>query len=70
MAIRISMAFEHPFSMDLLVRTPQQIERGLKYDDWFLREIMEKGMILYETNDRDRGMQEAGERATASSRRG
>src|SRR5436190_12241772 len=42
MAIRISLAFEHPFSLDLLVRTPRQIERGLKDEDWFLREICEK----------------------------
>src|ERR1035438_761427 len=41
MAIRISLAFEHPFSLDLLVRTPGQIERGVRDDDWFLREIVE-----------------------------
>src|SRR5438876_565182 len=28
MAIRISLAFERQFSFDLIVRTPQQIERG------------------------------------------
>ena len=33
---------------DLIVRTPKQIERGLKDDDWFLREIIEKGKVLYE----------------------
>src|SRR5438046_9672260 len=43
MAIRISLAFERPFSFDLLVRTPQQMARGLKDNDWFLREIAEKG---------------------------
>src|SRR6266481_8465065 len=47
-SIRISLAFEEPFSLDLIVRTPWQIERGLKDDNWFLREVMEKGMILYE----------------------
>ena len=45
-AIRICRAFDRPFSLDLLVRTPKQIERGLKDSDWFLREIIEKGKVL------------------------
>lgn len=49
MAIRISLAFEHPFSMDLIVRTPEQMECGVRDNDWFLREIVEKGKVLYET---------------------
>jgi predicted nucleotidyltransferase len=47
-SIRISMAFERPFSLDLIVRTPKQIAIGLKDDDWFVRDIMEKGKVLYE----------------------
>src|SRR5438445_5193842 len=43
MSIRITLAFEREFSLDLIVRTPAQMERGLKDDDWFLREIWEKG---------------------------
>jgi predicted nucleotidyltransferase len=54
-AIRITLAFERPFSFDLIVRTPWQIERGLKDDDWFLREITEKGKVLYEAPDREVG---------------
>src|SRR5271168_3143489 len=34
-SIRITLAFEEPFSLDLIVRTPWQIERGLKDDNWF-----------------------------------
>src|SRR3954465_6675840 len=34
-AIRICGAFDRMFALDLIVRTPQQIERGLKEDDWF-----------------------------------
>src|SRR5205807_2302579 len=41
-AIRILLAFERQFSLDRIVRTPKQIERGLKEDDWFLREIIER----------------------------
>ena len=54
-SIRISLAFEEPFSLDLIVRTPWQIERGLKDDNWFLREIVEKGKVLYEARDRQVG---------------
>jgi predicted nucleotidyltransferase len=56
-SIRICMAFERPFSLDLMVRTPKQIARGLKDDDWFLREIVEKGKVIYEAPDCDVGPQ-------------
>src|SRR5436309_1148706 len=55
MAIRISLAFERPFSFDLIVRTPKQMELALKDNDWFLREIMEKGKTLYEAKNSDVG---------------
>jgi uncharacterized protein len=60
MAIRISLAFERPFSFDLIVRTPGQMKRGLQDNDWFLREIMEKGKALYETKNGDVGAQSRG----------
>src|SRR2546430_12216484 len=56
-SIRIKTAFARPFSLDLIVRTPWQIERGLKDDNWFLREIIEKGKVLYEARDRQVGSQ-------------
>src|SRR5262245_29464969 len=45
-AIRICLALEHPFSLDLIVRTPKQVERSLRDNDWFLREVIEKGKVL------------------------
>ncbi|HEV8059835.1 MAG TPA: nucleotidyltransferase domain-containing protein [Gemmataceae bacterium] len=56
-SIRIKVAFERLFSLDLIVRTPWQIERGLRDDNWFLREIMEKGKVLYEARDFQVGSQ-------------
>jgi uncharacterized protein len=49
-AVRIDLAFERPFSLDVHVRTPFQMKQGLKEGDcdWFLREIMDKGRVLYE----------------------
>lgn len=37
-----------PFPVDILVKTPQEIAFALQQGDFFLREIMEKGKILYE----------------------
>ena len=35
------------FSMDLLVRSPEEIAYRISHNDWFLREITEKGEVLY-----------------------
>ena len=37
------------FSMDLLVRSPKEIAYRVSHNDWFLREILEKGDVLYES---------------------
>jgi predicted nucleotidyltransferase len=39
------------FPIDLIVRSPQQVQDRLAMDDWFIREIFEKGQTLYETHD-------------------
>lgn len=39
-----------PFPVDILVRTPKEIERDLKAGDFFLREILTRGKVLYERN--------------------
>jgi predicted nucleotidyltransferase len=35
------------FPVDLLVRTPKQVEQRLAWNDWFMREIVEKGTVVY-----------------------
>ncbi len=37
------------FAVDLLVRTPSQIEQRLAWNDLFLMEIIEKGKVIYES---------------------
>lgn len=37
-----------PFPVDILVKTPKEIERGLESGDFFLREILTRGRVLYE----------------------
>jgi predicted nucleotidyltransferase len=39
------------FPIDLIVRSPQQVQDRLAMDDWFMREIFEKGRTLYETHN-------------------
>jgi uncharacterized protein len=59
-AVQICQAFDWPFSLDLIVRTPRQVERGLKEGNWFLREVIEKGQVVYEAPDRPVGTQGRG----------
>ena len=51
-AIRITLAFERPFPLDLIVRTPESLRRRLADGNWFLREVMEKGRVLYAKRNR------------------
>lgn len=37
------------FNMDLLVGSPKEIAYRVSHNDWFLREITEKGEVLYES---------------------
>ena len=54
-ASRISYALAAPFALDLIVRTPKHLQRGLDDQDWFLREVMETGKVLYEASNRSLG---------------
>jgi predicted nucleotidyltransferase len=60
-ALKIALAFEeYPFCLDLMVRTPKQIEIGFRDDNWFIREIVEKGKVLYEAPNRQMGAKGGG----------
>jgi predicted nucleotidyltransferase len=47
-AVKIRMAVERGFPMDLIVRTPETLRWRLEAGDWFLREIVAKGKVLYD----------------------
>lgn len=51
-ATEILLATDPRFPIDLLVRTPKQISRRIKLGDFFIREITQKGKVLYEAVDR------------------
>ena len=50
-AIEISRASDCRFGLDLIVRRPQQIAKRLQLGDFFLRDVMDKGKVLYERKE-------------------
>jgi predicted nucleotidyltransferase len=50
-AIRIINTLDAPFSLDLIERTPKRLQRDWEDGDWFLREVLAKGKVLYEKTD-------------------
>jgi len=57
MSVRIRQAIPRDFPLDLLVRTPADVARRLRWGDCFLREVMDKGRVMYETDDARMGAQ-------------
>lgn len=49
-AVAIRQAVDCSFPMDLLVRTPEQIKERLRLDDYFLRDVLLRGIVLYAPN--------------------
>ena len=51
-AVEIVRQVKPTFSVDLLAYTPEQLQQRIAWNDFFLREITEKGKVLYATPDR------------------
>ena len=51
MSVRIRHAVPRDFPLDLLVRTPSEMAKRLRWGDDFFLEIMEKGKVMYEARD-------------------
>jgi predicted nucleotidyltransferase len=47
-AIEILDRLNPATALDLLVRTPRQVEQRLAMGDFFMREIIERGKVMYE----------------------
>ena len=50
-ALRIRKHVNPLFGVDILVYTPTRLEQRLKWGDSFLREITERGQVVYESPD-------------------
>jgi hypothetical protein len=49
-AIAIRQQIKAPFLLDLMARTPQQVQQRLEMGDFFIQDIMKNGRVLYEAN--------------------
>ena len=49
-AIEIKNRVNARFPLELIVRTPEQVAYRMANNDWFIREIVEKGRTLYEAD--------------------
>ena len=49
-AIAIRQRLRPHFPLDLMARTPQQIQQRLAMGDFFIQDILKNGHILYEAN--------------------
>jgi uncharacterized protein len=59
-AVRIRWAIPVPFPMDLIVRTPKNLQWRLDEGESFHTEIVTKGKVLYEKSDTGLGAQGRG----------
>jgi len=50
-AVEILESIDAAFGLDLIVRTPEQIRKRIAWNDFFLKEVIEKGRVLYESPD-------------------
>ena len=49
-SIQICQQIEYRFGLDLIVHTPKHLDERLKMKDWFLRDVLKEGKVLYETS--------------------
>ena len=48
---RIHYYADAPFPMDVIVRTPKDLEIRLRDEDWFLRDVVERGIVCHEAGN-------------------
>ena len=51
MSVRIRHAIPRDFPLDLLVRTPADVAKRLRWGDPFISELLKQGEVLYEAGD-------------------
>ncbi len=54
-AVRISQTLDPPFPLDIIVRTPASVRWRLAEGESFLTEVMTRGKVLYEKDDKSMG---------------
>ncbi len=51
-SVEIRMKLKPHFPVDILIRTPEKVQQRIEMGDCFMQEIMEKGKVLYEADNR------------------
>ena len=51
-SVEIKMKLRPQFPVDILIRTPEKVRQRMQMGDCFMWEILERGKVLYEANDR------------------
>ena len=51
-SVAIRMELRPPFPVDLIVRTPQAIQRRLRMGDYLIQSILDEGKVVYEAHRR------------------
>lgn len=49
-ALEIVSKVNPKFPVDLIVRTPEQVRERINNNDWFMRDVFERGRVLYEAD--------------------
>lgn len=49
-AVNIRRELSGRFPLDLLVRDSKTIAQRIEWNDWFLKDVLEKGKLLYESS--------------------
>lgn len=51
-SVKIRMELRPKFPVDLIVRTPQKVRQRVEMGDTFMQEILQKGKVLYEADNK------------------
>ena len=54
-AWQILVRLKPSFSVDLLVHRPEEIKERVDNNDWFMKDVLERGRILYDSVDAGMG---------------
>ncbi len=50
MGVEIATYLKHDFPIDIIVKTPEEISKRLELGDYFIHNIINEGITLYERN--------------------
>jgi predicted nucleotidyltransferase len=48
-ALEMRHMLQPQFAIDLVVLTPERLKQRVEWGDWFLTEVLQKGVVLYES---------------------